>query len=72
MTQKSTKLLIPHSFDLECTITGILEQVDPEQDTHGRKIALVCFLNHNFALPIFIFFEILHGTLGSVYWLDKK
>ena len=38
---KTTKLAIPHPLEKDCAITGVLEQVAPEQPTQGRKIALV-------------------------------
>jgi hypothetical protein len=36
----STKLRIPHSQE-DLDLVGVLEQLTPEQPTHGRKIALV-------------------------------
>ncbi|KAI0712203.1 ectomycorrhiza-regulated esterase [Earliella scabrosa] len=38
---KTTKLAIPHPLEKDCAITGVLEQVAPEQPTQGRKIALI-------------------------------
>ncbi|KAI0354928.1 ectomycorrhiza-regulated esterase [Trametes cingulata] len=40
-TQKTTKLQIPHTYEKDCAITGVLEQVAPEQPTQGRRIALI-------------------------------
>lgn len=40
-TQKSTKISIPHSLPPECTLVGVLEQVQPNETTKGRKLALV-------------------------------
>ncbi|KAJ7766512.1 ectomycorrhiza-regulated esterase [Mycena maculata] len=39
--RSSTKLLIPHSSAPECSITGVLEQLDAGKSTHGRKIAII-------------------------------
>jgi hypothetical protein len=36
----STKLRIPHPQE-DCELVGVLEQLTPEEPTHGRKIALV-------------------------------
>ncbi|OJA21030.1 hypothetical protein AZE42_02335 [Rhizopogon vesiculosus] len=36
----STKLRIPHSQE-DCELVGVLEQLAPEEPTHGRKIALI-------------------------------
>ncbi|KAF8817145.1 ectomycorrhiza-regulated esterase [Phlegmacium glaucopus] len=37
----STKLFIQHPTAVDCKIVGILEQLAPDQSTHGRKIALI-------------------------------
>ncbi|KAF9005473.1 hypothetical protein BDQ17DRAFT_1399159 [Cyathus striatus] len=33
--------LYPHSTEENCAIVGILEQLEPRQSTHGRKLALI-------------------------------
>ncbi|KAF9221529.1 ectomycorrhiza-regulated esterase [Gyrodon lividus] len=38
--RKSTKLHIPQPAE-DCTLVGILDQLEPDQSTHGRKIALI-------------------------------
>lgn len=40
-TQKTTKHRVPHLKDPEHPLTGVLEQLDPDAPTQGRKIALV-------------------------------
>ncbi|KAJ7600261.1 Alpha/Beta hydrolase protein [Mycena floridula] len=40
-TRASTKVLIPHPNEPNCSICGILEQVDPAPLPDGRKIALI-------------------------------
>ncbi|KAH6907977.1 ectomycorrhiza-regulated esterase [Coprinopsis sp. MPI-PUGE-AT-0042] len=40
-SRRSTKLAIPHPNELSCRIVGILEQLEPEALTRGRKIALI-------------------------------
>ena len=40
-SQKSTRLAIPHPNEPGCEIIGILEQVEPDEPTQGRKIALI-------------------------------
>ncbi|EIW59500.1 alpha/beta-hydrolase [Trametes versicolor FP-101664 SS1] len=40
-SQKTTKFAIPHPYEKDCAITGVLEQVAPDQPTQGRKIALI-------------------------------
>jgi len=37
----STKVVIPHPLAPSCPITGVLEQLDAEQSTQGRNIALI-------------------------------
>ncbi|KAJ6602228.1 ectomycorrhiza-regulated esterase [Mycena sp. CBHHK59/15] len=37
----STKLLVPHTYQPNCSITGVLERLAPGQSTQGRKIALI-------------------------------
>jgi len=37
----STKLIISHPDEPNCSIVGILEQLTPRQSTQGRKIALI-------------------------------
>ncbi|KAF8158499.1 ectomycorrhiza-regulated esterase [Crassisporium funariophilum] len=37
----STKLFIQHPTERDCNLVGILENLSPNQSTHGRKIALV-------------------------------
>ena len=44
-TKKTTKYRIPHPKDLDSPLTGVLEQLDPDQPTHGRKVALVRVLS---------------------------
>lgn len=39
--RKSSKIYIPHTEDEGCNIVGILEQLDADDDTQGRPIALV-------------------------------
>ncbi|OJT13969.1 hypothetical protein TRAPUB_9453 [Trametes pubescens] len=39
-SQKTTKLAIPHPYEKDCAIAGVLEQIAPDQPTQGRKIAL--------------------------------
>ncbi|KAH6911423.1 hypothetical protein BKA70DRAFT_1538441 [Coprinopsis sp. MPI-PUGE-AT-0042] len=56
-SRRSTKLAIPHPNELSCRIVGILEQLEPEALTRGRKIALE---------------QILHGTLGHKDYLFQK
>ena len=36
----STKLYIPQPAE-DCVLVGVLEQLEPNKPTHGRKIALV-------------------------------
>ncbi|KAH8114553.1 ectomycorrhiza-regulated esterase [Phellopilus nigrolimitatus] len=38
---KTTRLWIPHTFVPDCKIAGDLEQVEPSEPTHGRKVALI-------------------------------
>ncbi|RPD62398.1 ectomycorrhiza-regulated esterase [Lentinus tigrinus ALCF2SS1-7] len=38
---KTTKVAIPHPLEKDCTITGVLEQIAPDEPTEGRKIALI-------------------------------
>lgn len=38
---RTTRLWIPHTLADGCRLAGDLEQVDPEQPTRGRKVALV-------------------------------
>ncbi|KAI5122817.1 hypothetical protein M0805_000159 [Coniferiporia weirii] len=38
---KTTRLWIPHTLAPDCKIAGDLEQVEPDQPTHGRKLALI-------------------------------
>ncbi|EGO23737.1 hypothetical protein SERLADRAFT_470020 [Serpula lacrymans var. lacrymans S7.9] len=40
-SKKSTKIDISHPDEANCTIVGVLEQVEPDQPSHGRKIALI-------------------------------
>lgn len=40
-TKKTTKLTIPHNIEHGVDIVGVLEQLEPERETRGRKIALV-------------------------------
>ncbi|KAJ3549163.1 hypothetical protein NM688_g5213 [Phlebia brevispora] len=40
-SKKTTKLRIPHPKDPDHPLTGILEQVDSEKPTQGRRIALL-------------------------------
>lgn len=40
-TKKTTKLTIPHNIEHGVNIVGVLEQLEPERETRGRKIALV-------------------------------
>lgn len=63
---KTTKLAIPHPLAENCTIVGTLEQVSPEEDTHGRKIALVCMQAvHLFRVVLRArWLQILHGSMG--------
>ncbi|KAJ7676046.1 Alpha/Beta hydrolase protein [Mycena polygramma] len=37
----STKIVIPHPSAPSCPITGVLEQLEPENSTQGRNIALI-------------------------------
>jgi len=41
MSTKSSKLTIPHPLESDCSLVGVLEQLAPEQSTHGRNIALI-------------------------------
>ena len=41
-SKKTTKIRVPHPKDPEHPLTGVLEQLDPEKPTQGRKLALVC------------------------------
>ena len=38
---RTTRLWIPHTVATNIEIAGDLEQVDPDQPTEGRKVALV-------------------------------
>ncbi len=40
-SKKTTKLRVDHPKDPETPLTGVLEQVAPEESTQGRRIALV-------------------------------
>ena len=40
-SKKTTKHRISHPKDPSSPLTGVLEQLEPEKPTHGRKIALV-------------------------------
>ncbi|EJF63394.1 ectomycorrhiza-regulated esterase [Dichomitus squalens] len=40
-SKKTTKVTIPHTVEQGTTITGVLEQVAPEEPSQGRRIALV-------------------------------
>ncbi|KIP05369.1 hypothetical protein PHLGIDRAFT_128928 [Phlebiopsis gigantea 11061_1 CR5-6] len=40
-TKKTTKHRIPHPKDANSPLTGVLEQLEPEKPTQGRKIALL-------------------------------
>lgn len=40
-SRKSTKIFIPHTYEQDINIVGMLEQVEPDKDTRGRKIALI-------------------------------
>lgn len=40
-TKKTTKLTIPHNIEHGVNIVGVLEQLEPERETRGRKIAIV-------------------------------
>lgn len=40
-SRKTTKLYVPHTHVEGCSIAGVLEQVSPDESTHGRKIALI-------------------------------
>ncbi|KAI0768977.1 alpha/beta-hydrolase [Trametes elegans] len=40
-SQKTTKVAILHPYEKDCPIAGVLEQVEPEQPTQGRRIALI-------------------------------
>ena len=39
--RKTSKISIPHTEVVGCSLVGILEQLDPNGDTQGRPIALV-------------------------------
>lgn len=40
-SKRTTKISIPHTLEEGCSLVGVLEQVDPDEPTQGRKIALV-------------------------------
>jgi hypothetical protein len=40
-TKKTTKLTIPHTLEPGVNLVGVLEQLEPDAPTRGRKIALV-------------------------------
>ncbi|KAF7797465.1 hypothetical protein EIP86_008662 [Pleurotus ostreatoroseus] len=40
-SKKTTKIRVPHPKDPEHPLTGVLEQLDPEKPTQGRKLALL-------------------------------
>lgn len=44
----STKLFIQHPEDANIRLCGVLEQLSPDQPTHGRKIALVSCVTTRF------------------------
>ncbi|KAI0372117.1 alpha/beta-hydrolase [Pilatotrama ljubarskyi] len=81
-SQKTTKLQIPHPHEKDCAITGVLEQLAPEQQTQGRRIALILHgslghkdylfqkrLAHRLPLDSFRFdFRGNHETPGPMYF----
>ncbi|EIN12490.1 ectomycorrhiza-regulated esterase [Punctularia strigosozonata HHB-11173 SS5] len=40
-TRTSTRLSVPHTFAPDCPIAGVLERLEPDKPTQGRKIALI-------------------------------
>ncbi|KAH9936277.1 ectomycorrhiza-regulated esterase [Fomitopsis serialis] len=40
-SEKTTKLFIPHPHAENCSIVGVLEQLEPYEPTQGRRIALI-------------------------------
>ncbi|KAI0917028.1 hypothetical protein AcW1_007670 [Taiwanofungus camphoratus] len=40
-SKRTIKLFIPHPYEANCSIAGVLEQLAPDEPTQGRKIALI-------------------------------
>jgi hypothetical protein len=61
----STKLFIQHPEDAHIRLCGLLEQVSPDQPTHGRKIALVSSRHYSFLMPVVVNLATFFPSLDS-------